>query len=158
MTSAIFPAAPPNPEEKEQTMPTNTMTARDTISDKLALTSIARMLGTNPEWDSPADFLESIADIIAATGRQHPGDADPDTYNPNRTVTPVHIAPRRVPNPAPFEDASQIETYVVETARGPMTVSVNVERIAQIGQTVETHLAEFVEHQANNAAKENPDG
>lgn len=135
-------------------MPTIAPAARATISDELAVTSIARMLGSSPTWDSPADFLDSIADIIAATGRQHPGGAEPDTYNPNRTVTPTHIAPRRVPNSAPFEDSLQIETYVVETARGPMTVSVNVESIAQVGQTVEDHLTEFIEHQARTAVKE----
>ncbi len=65
-------------------MATTAPAPRSTISDELAITRIAEMLGTNPEWDSAADYLESIADIIAATGRQHPGDADPDTYNPNR--------------------------------------------------------------------------
>ena len=136
-------------------MLTNANTAPTTISDELALTRIANMLGTSPKWDSPADYLESIADIIAATGRQHPGGADPDTYNPNRIENPTHIAPQRVPNAHPFEDAPQIETYVVETVRGPMPVSVNVESIAQTGKTVETHLAEFIEHQACIAAKEN---
>lgn len=59
-------------------------TTRTPISDQDAITAIARLLGTNPEWDSPADYLEDIANMVAATGRQHPGDADPDTYNPNR--------------------------------------------------------------------------
>ncbi|MFJ3395362.1 hypothetical protein [Leifsonia aquatica] len=55
-----------------------------TLSDTNAVDAIANLLGTNPEWSSPADYLEDIANTIAATGRQHPGDADPDTYNPRR--------------------------------------------------------------------------
>ncbi|MEO7017041.1 MAG: hypothetical protein ABI067_10945 [Leifsonia sp.] len=54
-----------------------------TLTDTQAVTKIAHLLGTNPEWSSPADFLDDIAALVAATGRQHPGDADPDTYNPH---------------------------------------------------------------------------
>lgn len=48
------------------------------IPDEQAVDMIATMLGTTPEW--PTDFLERIADIIATTGRPHPGDQDPDEY------------------------------------------------------------------------------
>jgi hypothetical protein len=56
------------------------------ISDTTAVDRIANLLGTNREWRSPADYLETIANLVAATGRQHPGDADSDTYNPHRPV------------------------------------------------------------------------
>jgi hypothetical protein len=57
------------------------------FTDTQAVTRIAFLLGTNPEWSSPADFLEDIANLVAATGRQHPGDADPATYNPHPPAT-----------------------------------------------------------------------
>ncbi|WP_141692912.1 hypothetical protein [Leifsonia xyli] len=56
------------------------------LSDSAAMDRLANLLGTNPEWSSPADYLEDIANLVAATGGQHPGDADPDTYNPHRPV------------------------------------------------------------------------
>lgn len=52
-------------------------------TDAQTVTAIARLLGTDPEWSSPADFLDEIAALVATTGRQHPGDADPETYNPH---------------------------------------------------------------------------
>ena len=43
-----------------------------TLSDTEAVDQIAELLdGTR--WDSPADFLEVIADVIGDTGRTHPG-------------------------------------------------------------------------------------
>lgn len=54
------------------------------ISDRDAMTKIAALLGTNEEWDSAADYLERIAGIVEWTGRQHPGDADPKTYQAER--------------------------------------------------------------------------
>lgn len=41
---------------------------------------VAALLGRDDSWDGSADYLEDIADTVAATGRPHPGDADPDTY------------------------------------------------------------------------------
>jgi hypothetical protein len=52
----------------------------DEISDEKAMNLIAGILGTNEEWSGAADYLERIADIVAWTGRQHPGDSDPKTY------------------------------------------------------------------------------
>lgn len=48
--------------------------------DTNALDDIALLLGEAPEWNSPADFLDDIAAIVARTGRPHPGDQDPDEY------------------------------------------------------------------------------
>jgi hypothetical protein len=58
-----------------------------TLTDTEALTAIAALRGTSPEWNSAADYLEDIANIIASADRQHPGDADPDTYDPHRRST-----------------------------------------------------------------------
>ena len=40
---------------------------------------LALVLGTNPEWHG-ADYLEDIANLVARSGRPHPGDADPGKY------------------------------------------------------------------------------
>lgn len=47
-----------------------------TTTDTEALEAIAAML-TDTRWDSPADFLEAIAQAIADTGRPHPGEGEP---------------------------------------------------------------------------------
>lgn len=60
-------------------MITNTP-ATGRITDEPALDNIATLLGTSPEWQSAADYLDHIADTIATTGRPHPGDQDPDQY------------------------------------------------------------------------------
>jgi hypothetical protein len=56
------------------------------VSDEVALNEIAALLGTAARWDSPADFLEEIATIIASTSRPHPGDAGHDSYTPERRI------------------------------------------------------------------------
>lgn len=48
------------------------------MSDRQALDRIAAMLGSNTTWDSPADYLTDIANLIQDTGRLHPGDQPPD--------------------------------------------------------------------------------
>lgn len=56
------------------------------VTDEAALNEIATMLGTAARWDSPADYLEEIATIIASTSRPHPGDAGHHSYDPARRV------------------------------------------------------------------------
>jgi hypothetical protein len=48
--------------------------------DEDAMDQIALTLGTAEEWDGSADYLEEFADQVAASGRPHPGDADPREY------------------------------------------------------------------------------
>ena len=48
--------------------------------DEKVMDRIALMLGTAPDWDGAADYLEDIADLVGATEREHPGDADPEEY------------------------------------------------------------------------------
>lgn len=59
-----------------------TITAEPTQGelDDDAMDQVALMLGTSPEWDSPSDYLEDIANLVGTSGRPHPGDADPDEY------------------------------------------------------------------------------
>lgn len=42
--------------------------------------AIARMLGESEDWSPGSEYLESIAELIHATGAPHPGDADTFTY------------------------------------------------------------------------------
>lgn len=42
------------------------------MSDTTAVDQIAALLA-DTRWDSPADFLEAIAALVALTGRPHPG-------------------------------------------------------------------------------------
>jgi hypothetical protein len=49
-------------------------------TDEDVMDQIALMLGTVDQWDGSADYLEKAADLIAASGRPHPGDADPEEY------------------------------------------------------------------------------
>lgn len=42
------------------------------LNDTTALDQIAALLGANGEWD--VEYLESIADIVGLTSRNHPGD------------------------------------------------------------------------------------
>lgn len=46
------------------------------IDDTNAIDRIAALLGSNTEWDS--GYLETIADLVADTGRPYPGDQPPD--------------------------------------------------------------------------------
>ena len=48
-------------------------------TDTNIVNAIALMLGTHREWNSGADFLEDIANLIGSV-RQHPGDRDPAAY------------------------------------------------------------------------------
>lgn len=59
---------------------------RPPVSDTTTLIRIADMLGADEEWDGSADFLEEVANMVAATGRPHPGDArfDPDLHGDGR--------------------------------------------------------------------------
>lgn len=43
---------------------------------------IASTLGRDSQWNGSADYLEEVANIIASTGRPHPGDQEPGTYEP----------------------------------------------------------------------------
>jgi hypothetical protein len=69
------------------------------ISETAAVNLIARELGERDDWDSPADILEAIADIVGRTGRPHPGnDPEPETYlarlrDWNDVVQPWHDGP-----------------------------------------------------------------
>jgi hypothetical protein len=62
---------------------------------------IALMLGTVDQWDGSADYLEKAADLIAASGRPHPGDADPEEYrdriNALREARGLESSPRLKP-------------------------------------------------------------
>lgn len=49
-------------------------------TDSLAIDRLALMLADTEGSESTGDYLEDAANFIAATGRPHPGDADPDTY------------------------------------------------------------------------------
>ena len=49
-------------------------------SDTRALNAIALLLGESASWDGSADYLESAANLIASTGRPHPGDTNASTY------------------------------------------------------------------------------
>lgn len=64
----------------------------------------------------------------------------------------------RVPNAKPFTNAPQIVSYAVTSPNGPGVVSVNVRSIALHGQTIDTHLAEWISHQARIAAKRQNEG
>lgn len=56
------------------------------LTDEQALNMIANLLGRRPEWDGPADLLEYIATVISSTGRTHPGDSDPETYDGSKPI------------------------------------------------------------------------
>ena len=53
-----------------------------TLSDTEAVDQIAELLG-GTRWDSPADFLEAIANVIGETGRTHPGSTPMRYYGVN---------------------------------------------------------------------------
>lgn len=48
-------------------------------SDEHVVDAIATLLGTSPEWDGAADYLEDIANLIGLV-RPHPGDRTPSEY------------------------------------------------------------------------------
>ena len=45
-------------------------------TNTVAFEMIAALLGAQSVWDSPADLLEQIAEIVSTTGLPHPGDVD----------------------------------------------------------------------------------
>lgn len=67
------------------------------MTDEQAIDAIATLLGTAPEWESPADYLETIANVIGQV-RPHPGDKDPLEYArefraaTNRDVIPAYAS------------------------------------------------------------------
>lgn len=61
-------------------------------SDTLTLDRLAVYLGSAEDWNG-GDICELLAEMIAATGRPHPGSGDPDTYTEEFKVA----TGRRVP-------------------------------------------------------------
>lgn len=59
--------------------PAKSLGSSDVITDSDVVDAIALLLGTNPEWSSPSEFLDDIANLIGRV-RQHPGDQDPQEY------------------------------------------------------------------------------
>lgn len=45
-------------------------------SDTDLMNQLAQMLGADDEWTGSADYLDDAANIVAASGRPHPGDHD----------------------------------------------------------------------------------
>jgi hypothetical protein len=74
------------------------------------------------------------------------------------TLGDTTYAATRVPNPHPFEDAADIVSHEIDTPNGVRVVSTNVRSVTRTGGTVETHLQEFLEHEARIAAKHDTEG
>lgn len=47
-----------------------------TLQRTEALFHVAVLLGAQDEWDSAADYLEAVADIVGRTGLPHPGEPE----------------------------------------------------------------------------------
>ena len=74
-------AAVAHPEPAVALTATRVVDLDETVMDEIAL-----MLGTAEEWDGAADYLEDIANQVAASGRPHPGDRDPREYRAEMAV------------------------------------------------------------------------
>jgi hypothetical protein len=75
------------------------------LSDENCMDRIAVVLGSDPEWNGSADYLEATADLVAAAGRPHPGNTDPDEYA--RALGAV-VAGRQGPASATTEQLDEI--------------------------------------------------
>ena len=67
------------------------------VTDEDVMDAIALALGGAEEWDGSADYLEDIANQVAASGRPHPGDRDPREYRAE--MTELKAARDGEPNP-----------------------------------------------------------
>lgn len=65
--------------------PASALGTSDKLTDSDIVDAIALMLGTNPEWSSPSEFLDDIANLIGRV-RKHPGGQDPQEYVEQHTI------------------------------------------------------------------------
>lgn len=61
------------------------------LTDRQAMNELAIMLGEATEWRSPADYLETIANLVASTDRPHPGDRIDGEYE--QLLSRTHFDP-----------------------------------------------------------------
>lgn len=101
-------------------------------TDALAVDRIALMLADTDGSESTGDYLEDAANFIAATGRPHPGDADPDTYADD-LIAWANEGPDRGTTGSSSKDTNAINSLALHLAE---TEDWSADEVEELGLTV----------------------